>query len=137
MRVFLDTNVLASAFGTRGLCTDVVREVMAKHELLISSLVLEELTRTLTVKFRVPADDVKAITDSLTDYCVTTTGLVKPTIVLRDPNDVQIVAAAIDGHADVLVTGDQDILTAKSQLPITIADPREFWSLLKTQRPAP
>jgi putative PIN family toxin of toxin-antitoxin system len=126
---------LASAFGTRGLCTDVVREVMTNHELLVSTLVLQELTRTLTEKFLVPTDDVKAITDSLMDYCVTSPGPVAPAIALRDPNDVQIVAAAIEGHADVLVTGDKDILTAKSQLPLKVADPREFWTLLKTQHP--
>ena len=31
MKVFLDTNVLASAAATRGLCADVLREVFASH----------------------------------------------------------------------------------------------------------
>ena len=42
MRVFLDTNVLASAFGTRGLCADVLRLIMAEHELITGEVVVEE-----------------------------------------------------------------------------------------------
>ena len=56
MRVFLDTNVLASAAATRGLCVDVSREVFASHELVISEYVIEELERVLTEKFNVPRD---------------------------------------------------------------------------------
>ncbi len=40
MKVFLDTNVLASAAVTRGLCSDVLREVFASHDLFISEQVL-------------------------------------------------------------------------------------------------
>ena len=43
MRVFLDTNVLAGAIGTRGLCADVLREIFASHDLLISEHVIGEL----------------------------------------------------------------------------------------------
>jgi len=34
VRVFLDTNVLASAFGTRGLCADVLHIILREHELI-------------------------------------------------------------------------------------------------------
>ncbi len=37
MRVFLDTNVLVSAVATRGLCADVLREVLLSHQLLVSA----------------------------------------------------------------------------------------------------
>lgn len=54
MRVFLDTNVLAAAVATRGLCADVMREVLASHELLTSPHVLNELKPVLRSKFGVP-----------------------------------------------------------------------------------
>jgi predicted nucleic acid-binding protein len=54
MRVFLDTNVLAGAWGTRGLCADVAREVLRDQELVVSEQVLDELFKTLTTEFRVP-----------------------------------------------------------------------------------
>jgi predicted nucleic acid-binding protein len=56
VRVFLDTNVLASAAATRGLCADVLREVLTSHELLTSAQVLSELKRVLETKFGVAKD---------------------------------------------------------------------------------
>jgi hypothetical protein len=52
VRVALDTNVLASAIGTRGLCADVLRAVLLEHELVIGESVLLELRRNLAKKFR-------------------------------------------------------------------------------------
>jgi putative PIN family toxin of toxin-antitoxin system len=128
--VFLDTNVLASGFGTRGLCADVVREVLAKHELLTCRQVLDELDRALTEKFEVPAAEVAAIHELLSMSCVTQTPG-QASFGLRDAADEQIVAAAVASAADVLVTGDKDILTVRAKLPLPVADPREFWRMLK------
>jgi len=47
VRVFLDTNVLVSAFATRGVCADLVRFVLAEHTLVTSEVVLRELRRVL------------------------------------------------------------------------------------------
>ena len=55
MRIFLDTNVLASAVATRGLCADVLREVLTRHDLIISNALLKELKLVLQKKFRVPS----------------------------------------------------------------------------------
>ena len=52
MKVFLDTNVLVSGFATRGLCADVIRLVLAEHELLTAEVVLDEVRRVLLRKIR-------------------------------------------------------------------------------------
>ena len=52
MRIFLDTNVLASALGTRGLCADILREVITSEELIVSKPLLVELNRILAKKLR-------------------------------------------------------------------------------------
>ncbi|HEV2473748.1 MAG TPA: hypothetical protein VGS41_13820, partial [Chthonomonadales bacterium] len=57
----LDTNVLVSAFTTRGLCADLFLRVLAEHELLCAEVVLEELDRVLTDRFRVPTIAVNDI----------------------------------------------------------------------------
>ena len=49
----------------------------------------------------------------------------------RDPDDLPILASAIAASADVLVTGDNDILSIRDKVPIPITDPRGFWTLLK------
>jgi len=44
-----------------------------------------------------------------------------------------VLACAIAARADVLVTGDQDLLSAAGQSPVPILDPRGFWTLLRAQ----
>ncbi|WP_370655542.1 PIN domain-containing protein [Candidatus Binatus sp.] len=53
MRVFFDTNVLVSAFATRGLCRDLVARVIREHELLTSEVVIKEVRRLLKRKLKV------------------------------------------------------------------------------------
>ena len=55
MRVFLDTNVLVSAFATRGICADVLRVVLAEHTLITSEVVLRELPRVLRTRIGMPS----------------------------------------------------------------------------------
>jgi predicted nucleic acid-binding protein len=51
VRVFLDTNVLISAFATRGVCADLMRLLMAEHDVLAGEVNLVELRRVLTKRF--------------------------------------------------------------------------------------
>lgn len=66
MRVCLDTNVLVAAFATRGLCADVLRTVLAEHDLVIGEVIFEALRRTLATKLKVPADQIAAVEAVLT-----------------------------------------------------------------------
>ena len=49
MRVCLDTNVLVAAFATRGLCADVLRTLVTKHDLVIGEVTLTELRPRLAL----------------------------------------------------------------------------------------
>ena len=91
MRVFLDTNVLASALGTRGLCADVLRLVLAEHELVTGEVVIEELRGVLRRKFRMPAGTVKEIETFLRGYHLEPKPREPPRLPLSDPNDLLIV----------------------------------------------
>ena len=131
MRVFLDTNVLASAFGTRGLCADLVQAVVADHVLVTSEPVLAELEDVLYRRFRLPKERRVAILAFLRRHHVEPTPDTLPSIPLRDPDDLPILASAMAAKADVLVTGDKDLLSIRGQVAIPITDPRGFWNLLK------
>ena len=48
MRVFLDTNVLISAFAARGLCADLMRLLLAEHDVLTGEVNLTELRRVIS-----------------------------------------------------------------------------------------
>jgi putative PIN family toxin of toxin-antitoxin system len=130
VRVFLDTNVLASAFGTRGLCTDVLRFILAEHDFVTGELVIEELRGVLTRKFRVPANTVKDIEVFLRSYHVEPKPRKLPNLELRDHNDLIVVGSALRSGADILVTGDQEILDLEDKpQSLRILSPREFWTL--------
>ncbi len=134
MRVFLDTNVLASAAATRGLCADVLREVLTSHELVTSARVLSELKRVLGIKFGVDQD----LTDEFIlllrqDTVLAPPGPLSP-VKIRDQHDLPILSAAISGRADVFVTGDKEFLRLTKVENLAILSPRQFWDQL-TARP--
>lgn len=131
MRVWLDTNVLVAAFATRGLCADVVRTVLAEHDLVIGDVILEELRRVLTAKFKVPEDRLDAIEAVFSPFpCIPKPAVPGPAAI-RDPADRWVFATAVAGKADVLVTGDRDLLVFPGGAPLRILDPRAFWELLR------
>ena len=131
MRVFLDTNVLVAAFATRGLCADVLRDVLAEHELLVGEVVLIELERALTRRLRLPATAVEEILEFLREHEVVPKPRKPASLPVRDPADRWILASALAAHADVLVTGDHDLLDIAAQAPLRILDPRTFWELAR------
>jgi putative PIN family toxin of toxin-antitoxin system len=135
MRVFLDTNVLASAAGTRGLCLDVLLEVFASHQLVLSEYVLEELQRALTGKFKVPLEVADDFVRLLRQDGVIVKEGEAPSVELMDKTDVPVLAAAINGKADVIVTGDGELQDLGQVGDVQILSPRGFWERLRTQQP--
>lgn len=131
MRVCLDTNVLVAAFATRGLCADVLRTVLAEHELVVGDVILAELRRTLASKLKVPADRIEAIEAVLSVVPAVPKPAAPSALVIRDAADRWVLATAVAGAADVLVTGDEDLLVVASESPVRILDPRAFWELLR------
>jgi putative PIN family toxin of toxin-antitoxin system len=135
MRVCFDTNVLVAAVATRGLAADVLRLTLAEHELLVPEVVLVELRRVLRTKFKLPPARIDELEAFLREHEV----VPKPAHVLeikvRDPADAWVLASAVAGHADVLVTGDQDLLVLGAKAPLPVLDPRAFWNLSR-EKPA-
>ena len=68
MRVFLDTNVLVSAFATRGICADVLCVVLAEHTLVTGEVVLRELRRVRRTRIGLPPRAVREIDGFLREY---------------------------------------------------------------------
>jgi len=65
VRVFLDTNVLVSAFAARGLCSDLFELVLLDHELILSASVLRELSKALQQKVKLPRETRLQLSPSL------------------------------------------------------------------------
>jgi putative PIN family toxin of toxin-antitoxin system len=134
MKVFLDTNVLASAAATRGLCADVLREVFASHELFISEQVLIELRRVLRLKFGVSQELIDDFIELLEQDSIPAQPVQLPKIELKDSDDLTILGAAISAGVEVLVTGDQELLDLNRASNLEVLSPRQFWEKLRTQQ---
>lgn len=134
MRVFVDTNVLVAAFATRGLGADVLRYILADHELITGEVVLTELRRVLIRRLKVPPPTVAAVLEFLREREVVAKPKAPWDLPIRDPDDRWILASAIDAHADVLVTGDADLLDIATSAPLRVLAPRAFWDLIRTRR---
>jgi putative PIN family toxin of toxin-antitoxin system len=132
MRVFLDTNVLAGAVATRGLCADLFREIIASHQLILSETVIEELQRVLNDKFRLP----EAIIDEYIWLLRQDTLIVGEDnlahLDFEDKSDIPILGAASKAKADVFITGDKDIQQLHKLGDTAIHSPRSFWEFLST-----
>jgi len=131
LRVFLDTNVLVSAFATRGMCADVLRVVLAEHSLVTSEVVLRELGRVQRKRIGLPAGAIKEIDKFLREHEVAPKPTAPAALPKRDPGDQWVLASAIESRTDVLVTGDRDLLDIAAAAPIKIVDPRGFWELVR------
>lgn len=127
MRIVLDTNVLLAAFGTRGLCEALLASVLDGHDLVTSEYILGELRRHLLGKFRIPSRAAAQLVAFLRQHGEVVEPSAVPTGACRDPADVPVLGTAVSGHADLLVTGDSDLLVLKRYQGIAIVRPRECY----------
>jgi uncharacterized protein len=131
LKIVLDSNVLMSAFGTRGLCDALFEACRKDHELFVSEFILDEIREHLRAKFKVPEERVAQIIHYLRDECT----LIAPTDVpddsCRDPDDLMVLGTAVAARADVIVTGDRDLLDLKRFQQIDIVSPRAMYERLR------
>lgn len=132
MIVCFDTNVLVSAVATRGLCADIVNAALAEHQVIIGPTVLAELQQVLRRKLRLPGAIVEEVDAFLHLHATVIAAGTELAIQGLDQNDTAVLAEAIGGNADVLVTGDQDLIRLGNQSRTRILSPRGFWELLRT-----
>lgn len=131
MRIFLDTNVLVSAYTARGICADLMRHILAEHELLTGEVNLVELRRVLKNRFRASAVQIENVEAELREHTIVPKPALPAPLVLRDPDDGWVLGSAIAGGADLLVTGDDDLLAVAEDAPLPIVNPRGCWERLR------
>jgi uncharacterized protein len=132
MRVVIDTNVWLSGLLWGGLPDQILQQVdSGTIQAIASEEILDELARTLDrpkLQRRLNQLGLKAaaIMLAVRQVVIVVKDVPIPVENLRDPKDAMIVAAAIVGKADVIVTGDQDLLVLDTVAGIKILTPRDF-----------
>ncbi|MFO7798419.1 MAG: putative toxin-antitoxin system toxin component, PIN family [Rhodohalobacter sp.] len=132
MKIFADTNVLISAFTARGLCADLLEVILLDHQLITGEIVLDELNSVLLNKLNVPEKRVQNVLQFMRQHHVEPAPENPSKIKIRDEDDRWILESALRANADVLVTGDKDLLVISNKISqLKIISPRGFWELLK------
>jgi putative PIN family toxin of toxin-antitoxin system len=131
VRVVLDTNVLVSAlhFGgrPRHLLDDVLR---GDHALIVGPAILGELDAVLVETCGWASDRAAAARAEVEAIAEVVLPLAVPRV-CRDPDDDQVLAIAVAGAADVLVTGDADLLALSVHGGVRITSVADFEAMGK------
>jgi putative PIN family toxin of toxin-antitoxin system len=101
-----------------GLCADLFAHVLLEHELLIGETVTRELRSKLRTKLKLSKSAIEEIEALLRDQVVVSTPQKHLGLAISDADDEWIVAGAMAGDADVLVTGDAALQSWSSALHI-------------------
>ncbi len=115
-RLVLDTSVLLS--GVVAASTSPLGRLLAAartetFELLACPLLFEEFRRGLAKPYfreRVTAAEADELLDAFELLAIALPDPIAPPSVVRDPNDDFLVALAVAGNADAIVSGDRDLL---------------------------
>lgn len=130
-RVCLDSNVLVAAFVARGLCADLLALVLSEYHLVVPEVVAEEVRRVLTKKLKASSQALASVEAVLVRCEITPRGTDPSPIPVRDPDDERVLADAVLGGADFLVSGDDDLLSIARHSPVRILSPRAFMTLAR------
>lgn len=132
MRIVLDTNVLLAGLLTRGVCEALLELCLESDAcvIVLSEHILREFERHATGKFGAPPADVAEAISLLREHAELVEPEAMRDIACRDADDLPVLGTATAGRADVLVTGDSDLLELRSVRGIAILTPRQFYERL-------
>lgn len=140
MRVLIDTNVLVSYLvqpGREGAVGTVIHAALeGQFTLLMPQALLNELIVTVRGKprltKRIPLEELETFVALLAQSGEGVATIAEPIpAATRDRNDDYLLAYALLGAADYLVTGDRDLLILNEQIAgLTILTPAQFATLL-------
>jgi len=131
MNILIDSNVLFSAFISRGICAEIMELVLTSHNLILCEEILAELKKNLAKKIGVPDAVICEYTNLLKMRSIVHEPMPINADACRDKHDLMVLGAALAGEADVIITGDNDLLVLNSFRSIRIINPRESIAFLK------
>ena len=125
MKLVLDTKVLLSAVLVPGTCRELLKGQALLHEWFTSAGLVAELAEKLEGKLGLPPERTPLFL-VYQRRARLVAPLPLPTRVCRDPDDDLVLATALAAQADVIITGDKDLLTLKTHGGVRIRSPRQF-----------
>ncbi|HYD65529.1 putative toxin-antitoxin system toxin component, PIN family [Azospirillum sp.] len=126
MRLVLDCNVIVSAAWNPGIARTVLLYGVRHHEIVVSATILAEYRR---VAGYAKLARIRSTLDGLIDLVEAVALLVEGGPVdhqLPDPTDVIYLAAAHDGDAAIVITGNVKDFPDRQYGPVRVLTVREF-----------
>lgn len=126
MIILLDINVLIAAFIARGFCSELLEHCIRQHNLVTSDFIINEFRDKLSSKLKYDSQEI----DQATELLFSRMRVVLPRSleenVCRDPDDDNVLAAAIEGKCDCIITGDKDLIILKQYRGVDRLSPSDF-----------
>ncbi len=139
IRVVLDTNVLVSALLSPGRTADLIIRHWLNLDFVVCTTA-EQIVEVSAVLIRPKLSKRTGVTDTEVARLIArlhqsrvderTPAFLKEQVILSDPDDDTILAAALAGDADYIVSGDHHLLELHEFRGIPIVTPREFLEML-------
>jgi len=140
LRVVLDANVVVSGWlQALGPSARILDEAGAgRLRVVLSPAIIAEYRRSLRYtkirrRLHVPVEVVEAWIDALVLLADVAPGDRRVAVVAADPDDDKYLAAALEGQASFVVTGDRDLLDVGSHEGVRIVSPRAFLEILERE----
>lgn len=129
MKVVFDANIYISGIFWNGAPRELLRRAIAGGvELLVSKYILEEIKTVLWRDFGMSLGDIKKVLENIvqvSEIVETTSNL----DVVVDRADNEILACAIDGGAEYLVSGDRHLLDLGKYKKVKIVKAAEMMGI--------
>ena len=126
MKVFLDTNVLISAYYFKGNERRLLQLIIEnKIRGVISPNIILELKNIMINKFKKDKEDTEKFVEKLLSVLDLTSDYILD-IDIRHEKDKTIIGSAVISDCDYLITGDNDILELKKYKKLKIMNASKF-----------
>lgn len=131
MRIVIDTNVWVSALVYGGVPRKVFEASISQGFIIIvSAELLSEIRRILHDKFPDFTSDFEDLLRVITPRLAKTVLGSITVNVSRDPKDNYVLETAIIGNANIIISGDTDLLSLNQFQGIDINSPKQFLEAL-------
>jgi putative PIN family toxin of toxin-antitoxin system len=139
IKATLDTNVIVSALIKPNGKPAQILDQRAKFELVLSDAILQEADTALhrkhiQKKYSPSSDSIEKLFATLREFSTMVHVQHVENIVPNDPPDNLVLACAVEGKADYLVSGDLHLLDLEQHRGIKIATPAQFLEILMSTR---
>jgi uncharacterized protein len=141
IRAVLDTNVFVSAIlAPEGPPARILEIALTGGIILvISQAILREINQVfqypkiqkLLKKHGITASELEAAVFKILKVAFLTTGQLSLEGICADPADDMVLSCAVEGEADFIISGDQDLISLESYQGIKIVAPAAFLKLLE------